>query len=603
MFVAKDGEKYVGILGTAIDVINNTCNLDYICSRLADLLVSSKESFLEYVDYLCGRFVIFYYDAVSEGLAVTTDATGMRSVYYSETQDIVASHYGLIQDVAGCTESELYGYYKRMKDRPWILPGNFTPYEGVRGVTANHELLLSSKKLNRIWPRKQSVPVSINVASEKIFEMLTKEVDLVASLYDKIAISLTAGRDSRLSLSLFYNHRDQLTCFAFSSDDAERRKDVTTAESIAKNVGIPFLSLNMVEVDSHSSDYRAFSVICDRNHYHQHMRRGVYLASDVLRDSVHIQSNLVEIIGHRVTFDKLNDKSTYVDISQRLFPGCDDKIILDAFKDYYDSTELGDRKGYHLNDLLYWEYRMCHWLNAACIVESDMAFETIQLMNCRKMLEYGLSCSHIYRKANSFADYIMDKMWPDLMNKAPNTGYTVRDYQFTVSSSIEMSKMNPLVSSQSDNEVYSKVGAVSCDFGFGSSLLKKGDSVNLRMRIPVVRPGIYFVQLCILCPIKCNCSKDTTYTVSYNGSDLYTTDMGSYTDMMNTIDLIVRDGGGKHNLDIRIDADENDSDLVCPCLHIDSVRFKKIEDLKLKSAVVRSSKGSYFMAKIKAGNN
>ncbi len=602
-FSLKKDKLFVALLGIAIDISASTDDNETICSVLYDKLSSSKNEFLDYIDTLCGRFVIFYQDEKSGGLAVTADATGMRSVFFSEIRDVVASHYGLVREVTQDNKSDLYRFYMDMKNRPWILPATFTPYENIRGLTANHEYLSSEKKSNRIWPREHLTPVSINEASEKIYDILKKEVKIITSVYPEISVSLTAGRDSRLSLSLFRPYKNQITCFTFSSDTEERRKDVGAAREIAFRAGIPFLDLDMDSVDTKSPDFEEYSKICNTNHYHSHMRRGVYLASRALNKSLHIQSNLVEIMGHRVTFDKIRDDSTYADISKREYPDSEEEIILNAFRDYYTETQLDDRKGYHLNDFLYWEYRMCHWLNAACITESDMAFETLQLMNCRKLLEYGISCSFIYRKANLFADYITDRSWPELMDIVPNTDYTVRDYRLAGESSLEMPKLSPVFSSLSGNDIYSRVGAVSCDFGFGLPVTSAGDSIEIHLAMPVSsKGGSYFIQLCILCPSKCNCSKKVEYEILVDDTVLYRTDMGSYLDMINTVDIMICTGS-VCTLTVRIVSDGSESDQVCPFLHIDSVRIKKMVGVKPSSPVVCSSKSSYFTARSRITRN
>lgn len=595
--ISCSDDCYAAILGYAVDTNSETTDPEIICDNLLDRLSDSKDAFYDYVDSLCGRFVIFYYDEESNGLAVTLDATGMRSVFYSAKDEVIASHYNLVQMVTGDDTSELYAFYRSMKNRPWILPGDYSPFENIYGLSANHEFLARPKTIRRIWPRKPLASMSVNSAIDEIHRILKKEADLVSKDHPRIAISLTGGKDSRLSLSLFRKHKDRVICFTNYSEIPERVKDSSIARRVAMGNGVEYEALNMEGVDTSSKDYRDFWNVCTTNHYHEHMRRGVYLSSKRFDGFLHIQSNLVEIMGHRVTFDSLLDRSTYKGVSKAIYPNCDEKIVLEAFRSYYERNEMDKRMGHHLNDLLYWEYRMSHWLNAACITENDMAFDTIQLMNCRKVLEYGLSVPIIYRKDNVIADTIVNREWPELIDHVPNLDYSISDFMPMDNVALEFKSLSPSVRSNTGNEAYCRVGAYSCDFGFATSPSKEGESVELAMEIGTRNNGSYSIQICITCPLKNRCSKKAYYQVKLDGKTVYSTDMGLYYDRVNTIDIAFASHSKSHELSIEVISDENPSRMACPFLHVGPVQRIAIANFDSETPMVTSSKNAYQQAR------
>ncbi|MBR4227360.1 MAG: hypothetical protein IKR86_11500 [Candidatus Methanomethylophilaceae archaeon] len=594
--VSSSGPLYVAILGYAIDTDSETTDSDIICDNLLDSLSDSKDAFYDCIDALCGRFVIFYYDKESDGLAVTLDATGTRSVFYSVKDDVVASHYSLIQMVTGDEKSELYAFYRSMKNRPWILPGDYSPFENIFGLSANHEFLTSSKTIRRIWPRKPLASVSINTATDEIHRILKKEADLIAKDHPNIALSLTGGKDSRLSLSLFREHKGQITCFTNSSRTAERVKDVTIARHVSEDNGVRYEPLDMENVDISSKEYKDFWKVCDTNHYHEHMRRGVYLSSKRFEGYLHIQSNLVEIMGHRVTFDSVSDSATYKKVSGTIYPDCEEEIVLEAFRSYFERNEMDNRMGHHLNDLLYWEYRMSHWLNAACITENDMAFDTIQLMNCRKVLEMGVSVPMLYRKDNVIADTIVYREWPELVDHVPNLDYSISDYLPVDNAAIEFKNLSPSVRSETGNDAYCRVGAYSCDFGFASSP-SKDEKVELEMRFTTRNKGAYYIQVCVTCPSRCRCSREVVYNVKLDGEIVYSTDMWLFYDRVNTIDIAFVSRSRDHRLSIEIVSDGNASGLSCPFLHVGPFQRIAINNFDSEIPMVTSSKSAYQQAR------
>lgn len=93
-----NNDKYfIMILGTAMNTIDWHMSVKKIAEKCLSFLSVKKEMMFDYIDNLCGRHIICY--GYAKNQYIIQDATGMRSCYYSKNGILVASHYGIINDI------------------------------------------------------------------------------------------------------------------------------------------------------------------------------------------------------------------------------------------------------------------------------------------------------------------------------------------------------------------------------------------------------------------------------------------------------------------------------------------------------------------------
>lgn len=74
----------------------NLTNIE-LSDFLLESYVSNKETFLDTLDFIGGRYVVIV--GTENNAEIYTDATAMRSVYYANDYDLVASHFNLLKDL------------------------------------------------------------------------------------------------------------------------------------------------------------------------------------------------------------------------------------------------------------------------------------------------------------------------------------------------------------------------------------------------------------------------------------------------------------------------------------------------------------------------
>ena len=145
------------LLGHAYDPWKGEPDERVLLEQLDAGLRRSDEAFLDALDRLSGRFVLFHFRSDGTGFAVQ-DAVGLKNLYFASTPEggCFASHSQLLADALGLerdpdvdrlVESWFYGIGIRH------LPGLRTPFRGMRMLSANTRLRLPDLTVERIFPR------------------------------------------------------------------------------------------------------------------------------------------------------------------------------------------------------------------------------------------------------------------------------------------------------------------------------------------------------------------------------------------------------------------------------------------------------------------
>ena len=405
--------RFCLILGKCMDLSLKSMDLaaiaDQVLARFGD-----EERLYEYFSELCGRFIILWGD---DGSAwVVQDACGTRTCAYSK--DYLSSHYGLINDIEKNARIDYWARYNELKDRPWSLPGNLTPYKGIFNLLPNHRLDLMTRTVERIYPRKARTPVSAEETAEYFAGILRVQAEVLARRY-RLCMSLTAGNDSRVSLAALRDVREHAVFFTMKKADSDvYDNDFNVAKLLAERLGCEWrpIALKGGEGESIKADYL-------RNNYHWHNLNVIPHCMEMFSgpDDLHIRSNILEIVRKRAPIGQ--PTSGVRQTQAACFPAdADDPFVRRAFDAFYAEQDLAriENLGYCLEDFLYWEYRLGIWNAGGCLLGTDMAFDTWCFFNQRKFLDMGLRMPQMFRKANFLVDRTIEKLWLEVAEPAPN---------------------------------------------------------------------------------------------------------------------------------------------------------------------------------------
>lgn len=523
------------LIGVAIDTKVFRQEHEYISDTILNLIseedsdIFSNNDFLDYLDYLNGRYCIVFIK--DDNLYVTNDASGMRSVFYHDSQSVIASHYNLLNELTKDEEHPLVGIYKTQRERylqarwfsPFGLPGNLTMYQHIYQLVCNHFYDLKNHKLIRFWPRLKDYNFDLDEAVSYISGTITKSLSVLVNNYD-VYQSLTMGNDSRMSLAAAKEYIDKITFFTYDSlqfPDADAQYNCLFSSEVAQ-----LLNLKYHFVDCTSDLTEQENDVLKTNHYRQHKKgiisgfRKTFMNIDPYK-AMHVRTNITELL--RKSYYTISKKASPDELAEKMahwssYPpkyAEEFNAVKQYYSEYIKETDFTNIQNFDYGDIFYLEYRMNQW-HSAVVQNQDFIFDTFILFNTRKVLEYGMLIPKILKENNVFVDEIQKKLWPELeMLKHPNiTRYSetlVDWYAYNLSKNIlffndPFHEKNYEIRSGNVNKelqnrkvsFYEKPNIHGIVFGFSNNLLTPGDYIDLDIPVKLGCAN-YYLDVTVLC--------------------------------------------------------------------------------------------------------
>lgn len=398
---AGDREQFVIIIGMCVST--QTCAAEDTARVLLAALEASEDRFLSELGAYAGRYAIIFgsYSAPK----IVTDATGMRSVYYSEDATVAASHAVLVERALG-------GQLQRDRHPfQYGYPGNRTPYSRTRLLTPNTHLTLGTGAIHRFWPLTAPASRNVEDVSVEAFAAATTALRNV-SVGRKVQMALTAGLDSRVILAVARSARVPVAAYTYGTE-ADTELDRVFARDLAASLGIPHTMVPRAPLTEEHTRRLGEA------HYSAQHKRVVPGLMGYFGDtsSVALNGSLLEI--GRDFFGPMRDRGvaepvtaeTMTDLHYRRTGASTRKLIdkygeelwraaeRDAFAEYLDVTDHASTVGLvDPFDLYYWEHRMGAWLGTS-FVERDFYGEAFIPFNSRNVFEAMLGVPFAERES------------------------------------------------------------------------------------------------------------------------------------------------------------------------------------------------------------
>lgn len=363
-----------------------------VAQRLVGALSKSRPAFYRALDHTHGRFVLLYRRSPSDGLRITTDATGMRASYYHRRARCAASHPALLAVNTGARERPL-------DVKGYGTPGRLTPYEDVVLLPPNQELDYESGRMIRYWPRRKHLPRTSKRAGERASKYMAQTLSGIVHRHGEVLASLTAGTDSRATLAVVLRAQAvsnaRFFTYFWNNNKWIDRADKRIAQEIANDYGLRYETLPLNELEPSPSGYED---LLRANAFLEHFSTlaHAYASTFDPDTTVHLRSNLSEIgraFYLRRGLKRPRSAKAIADIywqsirvKDKPTPEVWDTVV-EAFREFYQATDFA--RGARLvdgRDLFYWEHRMGTW-HSQVVLESDVAFESLSLYNSRVVLE------------------------------------------------------------------------------------------------------------------------------------------------------------------------------------------------------------------------
>jgi hypothetical protein len=192
----------------------------------------------EVIPRLAGAFLLVTHDRLPRRIYL--DPGGSLPIVFSPEDRVAAASAALFMDDESYTARFDHGLYDAMiaheRVGGWIS-GTLTAHRGVHRLLPNHYLDLESWSAHRYWPRAEDFKnwKRFDDAVTVITDSIRNFTGAVSSEF-RLAITLTAGFDSRLMLASARDVRTSCSFFTFTAPGS--RIDVEVSKTLAERFGL-----------------------------------------------------------------------------------------------------------------------------------------------------------------------------------------------------------------------------------------------------------------------------------------------------------------------------------------------------------------------------
>lgn len=413
------------LIGYVLDATDPHADDASILTRLLESC-ASVHTLIESSANLGGRWLLAA--ACDDGFYLLTDALGLRqALYYAPTDGRgvwAMSQAGLAVDLLGLAVDEqakqfLDSYVVRARRPEYYWPGMRTPVCGLRHLLPNHVLNLVTGQMTRYWPGGKLPALSLSEAVERVTTLIPNLVRAAAARFD-LALSITAGVDSRLVLAAARSVTDRVACVtlrqARMADDSE---DLIIPTRLLGRLG---LAHEVVRAPGGMS--ADFSWLFKRSVFQAHDHYGPdaeALLGRFGRRKVALTGSGAEVgrCAFRAQFP-FSDLRRITAADLAWLEGMHHPYAITCFQEWIE--DVGDRRDVKLLDLFEWEQGQGNWL-AMTQLEFDIAWRDIFTpYNCRSVLTTMLAVDEKFRRAPAYTLFAAatEKLWKDVLSEPVN---------------------------------------------------------------------------------------------------------------------------------------------------------------------------------------
>lgn len=405
------------LVGHAYDPFLLVADEAVILENCAKAYLRSRKDFFDIVSELTGIHVIAVFS--KEEILFVQDCTGMKSCYYGFCGEniYITSHCAIIGDIDS-PQKNVFSE-KLLKSRSYshgskYLPGDLTVYSGFSRLGPNLYLLLSNHafSIQRFYPIMSHPEVSEDnqEVSRRIAELIKNSTALCAKKWERPAISLSGGVDSRTTLTSASGNYDKFQYYSFFSKPQEQT-DAQAAHNICASLNLKHTIYPIAEENEAYKDFEIYKQIITHNSAgvstpkDNEIRKYIFLST--LDDfDVELKSWASEIgraFWERRYGFTLPDKLVprHFSIFQTRYFGAPRllKQSDEAYKAYLEKASFTyPMYNYENTDMFYWEFRFGSWGTIVTNGQDIFNFEVTMPLNNRKIMDMFLWYPHQFRK-------------------------------------------------------------------------------------------------------------------------------------------------------------------------------------------------------------
>lgn len=417
IYLLEAKDKFFCLIGHAYNPFRMLSDDQLILQQCAEAYNISQEHFFEYISELTGIHLIAIFSGNS--ILAVQDCTGMKSCYYGKAKGSVflTSHCQLVDDMVGLSQDAMVQHllssasYRRGSK---YLPGDLTPFSELRRLGPNTYVSFDGVfSIKRFYPTSAHPEIKASdgqATFERIAELMRNNLKLCAEKWQKPAISLSGGVDSRTTLASANGLYDRFSYYSFHCKPQELN-DANTAHHICEALGLNHAIYPIPECNADIPDFDIYKKLISHNSAHvstpgDHEIRKYAFLSQLKAFDVELKSWASEI--GRAFWERryclvfphqLTPRHFSIFQSRYLFAPALQRWSDAAYKDYLDRSDLlSPPYNYEHSDLFYWEFRFGSWGAIVTQGQDIFGFEVTMPLNNRKMMDMFLWFEHDFRK-------------------------------------------------------------------------------------------------------------------------------------------------------------------------------------------------------------
>ena len=416
--VAEQQESKAILLGYFIDPYQPELNDEDILKRF----VGTSESLNDIctgLETLTGRFVLIVKSRAN--LWMFHDPCALRQVNYCFDKDGAmwcASQPETLAEQLGFKYDEEMVSYRNMlafrsgREEFWII-NDRTPYREIKYLLPNHYLDLQNGTVHRYWPGtgcigSLSVEESINLCRP----ILQNSIEAASKRFD-LKMGISAGCDSRRSLAAAKDVNSKIYFFTHTPT-AFKEVDMEIPALLLPKLGIKHHKIELGEMDNEFRKYYESSVAWARE---KHGRIAYSALKHFGTEATVLNSNISEIsqVYYWLPKSRINGEGLAV------ATGLNHPLAINEFDKWLEGAKPVC-EGAKMNILVLFDLELrSRWI-AAAISEYDIAYETFNPYNNRRLLQLELSVNERFRKGRRLDFHIKQirNMWPEVLMEPIN---------------------------------------------------------------------------------------------------------------------------------------------------------------------------------------
>lgn len=240
--ICVKNDTAAALVGHAYNPISMEAEENQILANCLDWLQKDEVSFWNYFNELTGVFTLFVIR--NDEVWIVDDASGMQTTFYTAQNGkiYVSSHTMLLGEMLGLKKDPYVERLTSYRFFPLLgnyLPGDLTQFVGLKRVTPNFCCTYQNGSFTnrRFFTPYQIKNKSRSELVQEAGQILRNSLELIARKWDKPAISLTGGCDSKTTLACGNGLYDRFRYYSYSSSEAEQ-VDCEAAAMICKALGV-----------------------------------------------------------------------------------------------------------------------------------------------------------------------------------------------------------------------------------------------------------------------------------------------------------------------------------------------------------------------------